>query len=77
MLVKIGGLLYDEEDPQCFKILNSAQGEMFAFVQVIDIGTGEPKRYWGAWDASDEVGSMFEIMTVGGKWPQLPGLSDA
>lgn len=72
MQLKISGLLYDEEDPRCFKILSIAQGERFAFVQVIDLGTGNPKRYWGAWQPEDETSSLLEIMSFGGKWPNLP-----
>lgn len=71
MRVFEGNLLYDDQNPECFKIVTIAQGQHYAFVQLVDTSAGNPKRYWGVWHFDDEEESMLEIIRCGGKWPDL------
>ncbi|WED26427.1 hypothetical protein L3V77_15730 [Vibrio sp. DW001] len=67
-------LLFDDEHPECFYIISSAEGQLFAFVQCLDVGGNKkprPKRYWGAWDWDAPEQSIKHILKNGGKWPQL------
>lgn len=68
------GLLYDDANPLCGKILDRSQGQNFAFVQCVEEKHPDdyPRRYWGRWDFEDEERSMREILECGGKWPNLP-----
>lgn len=73
-----GSLIYDPEHPQCTMVVSSTQGQLFAFITVLDVGmpharlsTPHQKRYWGAFSWEDQAGSIREIMNNGGKWPVL------
>lgn len=51
MRIKIHNLVFDEADPLCRCILTALQGQLYAFIQAVDIGLkGDlriPKQYWG------------------------------
>ncbi len=64
-------LVWDDNEPKCRIIHSQANGQLFAFVQCVDKPTGHTKRYWGAWSPNDPERSMLEIMSNGGKWPNL------
>jgi len=43
-------LVFDDSDPRCFLKLETGQhGQHYAFVQCVDVNTGEKSRYWGIW----------------------------
>ena len=79
MKIEINNLLYDESDDRCFLITSMACGKLYAFIQVIDLGSGGVKRYWGPYTHIPETQELMltEIMASGGKWPDLPGKTEA
>lgn len=73
MKVGLNNLLYDDADSRCMCIISSACGQVYAFIQVIDLGGGT-KRYWGPYTHDKELQSkmIMAIMETGGKWPKFP-----
>lgn len=76
----MGTLVYDSEHPLCSMKLCNSQGQLYAFLTVLDMGMPHcplnpphQKRYWGRFSWEDEVGSIAAILHNGGKWPQLAG----
>lgn len=71
------GLVYDETDPICLCLLSDSQNRVFAFIQALDTGFDgqqrHPARYWGEFDHEAPEDSIHQILSNGGKWPQLPG----
>lgn len=76
MRVQVNQLIYDDADELCKCYLETALGKGYAFVQCIDTGMDGThrfiKRYWGEYDVNNPEVSMIEILSYGGKWPQLP-----
>ena len=78
MRVEINNLLFDDNEEDCFYELASTNGEQFAFVQVLDLGSpsarlSKPikKQYWGRWEGCNKEASVLQIMSYGGKLPNL------
>lgn len=72
MKVNVNQMIYDDDHPQCSCHVIQSQGQLYAFVQCLDMGMdGEHvvaiKRYWGRfeWDSEDH---LRDILRNGGKW---------
>ncbi|HDM8093543.1 TPA: hypothetical protein PXN44_004442 [Yersinia enterocolitica] len=75
MRIELNNLLYDKTDSRCKCIVADSQGELYAFMQVLDIGMPEKpliKRYWGRYSHNAVEQSIRDILANGGKWPTLP-----
>ncbi|EBM7196732.1 hypothetical protein T040_22110 [Salmonella enterica subsp. enterica serovar Senftenberg] len=77
MKITANGLVFEETNPHCKCILSEAQGELYAFVQCLDMGmdgreTAIVKRYWGRYSHDAREDSIRSILLNGGKWPKLP-----
>lgn len=70
--VEVNGMLYEDYHPDCKCITSQTDTGTYAFLQVLDQGTGMHKRYWGRFDVERPEASIKRIMTLGGKWPSLP-----
>lgn len=72
MRIEQNGMYYEDYNPDCYcEVVCGPNGQMFGFIQCVDANTGEKKRYWGFWDASEVEKSIKFIMDRGGKWPSL------
>lgn len=76
-----GNAVFDSSDSRCGLWLAQSGRELYAFIQVLDIGGAgcrhpEPfqKRYWGPYSHDNPESSIRWIMDRGGKWPDLPGV---
>lgn len=72
MKVSVNQLVYDDDHPDCICRVVQSQGQLFAFVQCLDMGLSDDevvytKRYWGRfeWHSEDH---MRAILENGGKW---------
>ena len=79
MLVEVNNVCFDENHQKCLLNFSLTQGQTFAFVQALDLGSKScrhkkpmPKRYWGVWDHSNPKQSMVNILRHGAQWPSLP-----
>ena len=80
MLIKTNNMLYDSTRSDCKCILAESQGQLFAFVQFVQmVDTGEGgevhpiiKRFWGFYDHKSPAHSIQLILEHGGEWPALP-----
>lgn len=73
-----GNLVYDDSNPDCAMIISECQGELYAFVTALDIGSSASPlkkpmkaRYWGKFSWSNKENAIREILHTGGKWPDL------
>ncbi len=71
-------LLFDETHPDCTMQLCQSQGDIFAFLTVLDVDVDKPipknphtRQYWGKFSNNDTENSIREILHTGGKWPVL------
>lgn len=73
MKLETNNLVFDSNNPKCELIISAAQGEVYAFVKVLDCGKyhEHPKFYWGSYDHADPEGSILKIMERGGEWHNL------
>ena len=73
--IEVNNLRFCKADKDCKIIIADSEGELYAFIQVVDIGTQGSsrylKRYWGKYSHSKEYESIERIMCRGGKWPEL------
>ncbi len=70
MRVEVNNLLYDKIDPRCKCYLAESQGQIYAFVQALDIGMSEKplvKRYWGSYSHDTAKQLIRDILANGGK----------
>jgi len=79
MELSINNLTFDDNHPDCELELCRSQGQLFAFVQALDLGMKgnrhkKPikKRYWGLFSHENKEASIQAILENGGKWPDLP-----
>ncbi len=72
MRVQVNQMIYDDAHPKCTCKVVQSQGQLYAFVQCLDMGMDGKrlvgtKRYWGRfeWGSEDH---MRAILATGGKW---------
>ncbi len=75
MRIEVSNLLYDNTDPRYKYHLAESQGQIYAFIQALDMGMPEKPlvtRYWGSYSDDTAEQSIRDILSKGRKWPILP-----